>query len=309
MKYPNFFIIGAPKCGTSALADYLRAHPNIFMSIPKEPSFFADDFPRIQFVKSMKDYLKLFDRQKEEHKMAGEASPSYFFSGNALDNIRSFNRNAKIIVMLRHPVDMLISYHAQLVYSLFETTRDFEKAWNLQTMRCRGQHIPSTCREPMFLQYRHVASFGTHLQRLFELFPRDQVHVILFEDFIRNTRQSYENLLDYLDVPSDHRNSFPIVNQRKSFVSPKVNRTLHLPPRLLYGVLNRFNGTPIFFALLRTHEMIKQINSRPMEKIRIDPSLKQEILMDLNEEMAHLSQLLDRDLSHWMSDDAKAECN
>jgi hypothetical protein len=302
MIYPNFFIVGSPKCGTTSLSAYLRVHPNIFMSIPKEPSYFANDFPGIQFVQNRNDYLRLFSKTGDQHLAIGEASPAYIFSRNAIENIRAFNRQSKIIIMLRKPVDMLLSYHAQLVYSLFENVMDFEKAWHLQKERARGLWIPRTCREPKFLQYRHVASFGRHMQRILDLFSRDQIHVVFFEEFIRDTKDSYRGILNFLGVPDDERTQFPVVNERKSFVSSKINRALHLPPKLLYRILNLFNGTPIGHGLLKCHEAIKQANSKPLEKISTSQHLRLQINSELQTDIELLSRLLDKNLSHWVDD-------
>lgn len=302
MIYPNFFIVGSPKCGTTALSAYLRVHPNIFMSIPKEPSYFANDFPGIQFVQNRTDYLKLFSKTGDQHLAIGEASPAYIFSRNAIDNIRAFNRQSKIIIMLRKPADMLLSYHAQLVYSLFENVMDFEKAWHLQKERARGLCIPRTCRESKFLQYRHVASFGMHMQRITENFPREQLKVVFFEDFIHDTQGSYRDILNFLGLPSDERTHFPVVNERKGFVSLKINRALHLPPKFIYRILNRFNGTPIWHGLLKCHEAIKLANSKPIEKINISLHLRRQINSELRSDMELLSRLLDKNLSHWVDD-------
>ena len=109
MPIPNFFIVGAPKCGTTALCEYLKYHPNVFMSTPKEPHYFAEDFERYRHVKTEDKYLALFGDCNDRHLMIGEASVFYLRSTRAVSLIRDFNPDAKIIVMLRNPVDMVYS--------------------------------------------------------------------------------------------------------------------------------------------------------------------------------------------------------
>ncbi len=134
MKFPNFFIIGAPKAGTTALSEYLRGHPQVFFSEPKEPHFFNDDFSA-RHTYDMDTYLSYFKDADEEYKAIGEGSVFYLSSKNAVPNILKKNPNAKFIVMLRNPVSMAQSWHAQAIHSFGETVLDFDKAWHLQDKR------------------------------------------------------------------------------------------------------------------------------------------------------------------------------
>src|SRR6056297_3072691 len=135
IKKPNFFIIGAPKCGTTSMARYLGEHPDIFFSDPKEPNFFNTDFSdEYRKVTNIKDYLKLF-RGADKYKRVGEGSVMYLFSKEAISNILEFNPKAKFIVMTRNEVEMFRSLHLQLLSSLEENEKDPEKAWRLQKER------------------------------------------------------------------------------------------------------------------------------------------------------------------------------
>jgi hypothetical protein len=135
-----------------------------------------------------------------------------------------------------------------------------------------------------------------------DLFPRDQIHVVFFDEFIRDTNDSYRGILNFLGVPDDERTQFPVINERKSFVSSKINRALHLPPKLLYRILNRFNGKPIWHSLSKCHEAIKQANSKPLEKINISQHLRRQINSVLQSDIGLLSRLIDKNLSHWVDD-------
>ncbi|RLG08342.1 MAG: sulfotransferase, partial [Thaumarchaeota archaeon] len=110
MKKPNFFIVGAPKCGTHAMYTFLKAHPEIFMPERKEFQYFATDLVRgTQYELSEEEYLSYFRIAKDEKRL-GEASTWYLYSKKAASNIKKFNPHAKIIVMLRHPIEMMYSY-------------------------------------------------------------------------------------------------------------------------------------------------------------------------------------------------------
>ena len=131
MKEPNFFILGAPKCGTTALAQYLSDHPKVFMTDPKEPHHFNTDQNYGDF-KDAERYRKLFQDAGPEHQCVGEASVWYLYSKDAVANIEATIGAPRYIAMLRNPVEMAASLHEQLVYSGNENITSFEKAWAAQ---------------------------------------------------------------------------------------------------------------------------------------------------------------------------------
>jgi len=150
---PNFFIIGAPKTGTTALSEYLKDHPNIFFCPVKEPHFFdLDTSKRLKL--NLQTYLSLFaEADPALHQAVGEGSTGYLFSKVAVSEILKFNPNSKFIVMLRNPVDLVQSWHSEMYYEGVEDVVDFEKAWKLEQERRQGRNIPKSCWEPKKLFY------------------------------------------------------------------------------------------------------------------------------------------------------------
>ena len=130
MRRPNFFIVGAPKCGTTALYEYLKTHPNIFLSTPKEPDFFCKDIPEHfeNFPNTFEDYLSLFQSANDNHVAVGEATALYLYSRVAIKDIYQLYPDAKIIVLVRSPIDMAQSLHSQDVFNLIENEKNFEDA-------------------------------------------------------------------------------------------------------------------------------------------------------------------------------------
>jgi len=131
-KAPNFFLIGAPKCGTTSLASWLSEHQHIFMCEPKEPYFFSTDIQAIRSAETLDEYLGLFSKVGETHLAVGEASTTYLRSCVAVPNILEFQPTAKFIVCLRNPIDMVESVHAQLYQGGRESEADLSRAWSLQ---------------------------------------------------------------------------------------------------------------------------------------------------------------------------------
>lgn len=113
MRRPNTFIVGAPKCGTTALSTYLSEHREVFLSDPKEPNYFCSDLPERQVVSQMEDYLTLFEGALDGHSVVMEASTWYLVSRVAVANIMEFEPRARLIVMVRNPIDLVHSLHWQ----------------------------------------------------------------------------------------------------------------------------------------------------------------------------------------------------
>lgn len=296
---PNFFIVGAPKCGTTALYHYLREHPQVFLPVLKEPHFFAYDLygPKATVTK-LEDYLALFADCPTQCRAVGEASVLYLFSKTAMANIKEFDPEARIIVMLRNPVDVAYALHGQLLVSLRETEKDFIRAWGLQEQRRAGQAIPKTCDSPKLLQYRQVVSFGSQLQACFQIFPRQQVHIILLEDLAQDPSRIYREVLDFLGLDDDGREDFPRINEHavnRSDIMAGVLRRTPAWALVLKRVLHKITGK----ESLGLAEWLLRVNERKMERARLPEQFRAQMAAELAGEVDLLSHLLERGLSHW----------
>lgn len=305
MKRPNFFIIGAPRCGTTALYTYLSEHPNIFMPEIKELHFFSSDFPGLQKVvsRSLDDYLNVFAGAGEQHLAVGEASTHYMYSKVALARIREFDPSSKIIVSLRNPADFVHSLHQVNLSLLREDETDLAKAWDLQEIRREGKMIPGGCREPELVQYGELGSFGKYLERVFEVFPKNQVLVVIFEDFIANPRTVYETILSFLGVPSDGRTEFPPVNTNYVYRSGLLARIIHPPQAVYMPLMKVFSmfGAGFMEKIGLLYNKVELLNARRVPRKPLDPGLRDRFILYFSEDIRRLSRLLDRDLSFWLA--------
>ena len=167
MPVPSFFIVGAPKCGTTSLNDYLRQHPGIFIPERKELHHFGSD---LRFFKSARpthgEYLANFAPAQPDQ-IAGEASVWYLFSQLAAQEIHDFCPAAKIIIMLRSPADMLHSLHSQYLFESNEDLADFAAALAAEEDRGQGRRLPPGSNYREGLLYRRVARFAEHYLRHF----------------------------------------------------------------------------------------------------------------------------------------------
>lgn len=284
MRSSYFFIVGAPKCGTTSLAAWLRLHPRTFMTDPKEPHYFNNDMAN-RLVKDRDTYIRLFSSASEQHLALGEASTWYFYSKKAVPAIEKELPGSRYIVMLRHPVEMVQSLYAHNVLHCHENARTLEEAWNLQHLRSRGQRIPRLCREPDFLQYREACALGSQLERLYRTAEKKRVLTLWLDDIKVNPRNEYLRVLDFLGVPDDGRTTFPVANERRQMRSRLIQQAFFAGSRVkkLLGIKRRFG--------------LVKLNERPAERVSVCDRLLREIRTEMHPELQKLEILLGRSLS------------
>ena len=299
MTTPNFFIIGAPKCGTTALSEYLRMHPSIYMSTPKEPHFFATDLPKYRTCTDWASYLDLFSSANDGDKAVGEASVFYLYSREALSAIRRAVPNAKLIVMLRDPVQLAFSMHSQALLSRDESVVSFEKAWRLCSRRRAGKDLPPGCRDGKILQYDRVALIGEQLERALMEFPRENVRWWFLEDLQTDARLVYEGVLAHLGVASDGRTEFAVVNERRRSKSQVLARfTQETPDFLVRAAMaaKRSIGIKRWGVL----GLIRRFNRTKARPASLSPTLEREMRQLFADDVRLLQTLTGRDLTGWL---------
>ncbi|MBA3893161.1 MAG: sulfotransferase domain-containing protein [Gemmatimonadales bacterium] len=296
---PNFFLVGAPKCGTTALYEYLRPHPRVFMPELKEPHFFARDLGTYPRIKTTEAYTRLFAESTERHLALGEASVYYLRSSVAIPAIRDFNPEARIIAMFRNPVDMVYSLHSQLLHVSEETVEDFESAWRLQERRARGLDLPPKVRSPLLIQYAQVGQFGTQAQRVLSTFPAAQVKLLLFDDFAASPQRVYDEVIDFLGIPHDGRSEFPRINENKRSRVAWLRRFYRKPPPALRATIRSLKEKVGGEGIGALKKRIVALNTVRERRPPLSPALRAELVETFRDEVALLARLMNRDLSHW----------
>jgi hypothetical protein len=299
---PNFFIIGAPKCGTTALSKYLKEHPNIYFCKIKEPHFFDKDFsPKTKISEEV--YLSLFaDADLQKHKAIGEGSTGYLISSCAVNEILKFNPNSKFIIMLRNPIELARAWHSQKLFEGVEDIKDFEQAWRAQEARSEGKNIPMACQEVKSLLYAQWAKLGDQVERFLSIVPRDRAKIILFDEFVSDARRVYEEILLFLDVPPDNREKFEKFNENKKVRLEWAQQLL----TYLAGVVRK-TRSKVGYKMglnLGLYSRLLTWNSAPAPKSVISDDFKSELRNYFKSDVEKLSKLVERDLIYWFSDQA-----
>jgi len=290
-RRPEYFLLGAPKCGTTALASYLAMHPALQVSEPKEPHYFCKDL-RVGGlpVASDDEYLARFFPGLDESRASAalDASVWYLYSQVAVDEILQFQPNARFLVMLRNPVDMAYSLHSMLHFMRQEDVFDFGRAWSLQEERRHGRSLPKDhWIDARCFDYKAACSLGTQLQRLLERVARDRVHIELQDDLFSNPKDVYTRVLAFMGIPDDGRTRFPKINAGR-----KVNN------RLLVAALR---SSPSVFAARAVKRLF---GLKSLHVGRVDAPLRADERRLLEraffEEIKLMENILDRDLQKWL---------
>lgn len=300
MKKPNLFIVGAPKCGTTALHAYLAQHADICMSEPKEPNYFSSLIT--PFSKTDDDYVEYCFSHQTNEAIIGEASPFYLACPDAGLKIKAFNNKAKIIIMLRQPVDMMHSLHSEFNFSGSELEDDFSRALLLETDRVEGKKSKVNSTSSIKLAYRHMTNYPEQIKRYYALFKSEDILVILQDDMHKDTAKVYREVLTFLGVDNTFCPEFPRVNANKKVRSKSLRAFLTTPPTWLRAAARAILRNETIQHAIR-HKMRKlnqSLNATNVAREKISADLYNKLLAEKEPEILELSQLINRDLSHWL---------
>jgi hypothetical protein len=293
MTKPNFLIVGAVKSGTTSLFEYLRGHPEVFMPSIKEASYFAGDGGR-----SEADYLALF-RQAGSARAVGEASGSYLYPSNTPAAIHDLlGPDARIVIILRNPVDMAYALWGHMVQESREDLSFFD-ALAAEESRLADPEFHRVVRAwsawPFNFAYADRARYARQVAAYFRTFKKSQVHVLIFEEFFADVGTSFAELCRFLDVSPDYRPVFQIFNESKVVRSERLRRLLVEPS----------TGKDAFKAVTtarfrsRLRALLTSLNNKP-QKLPSLSSAERERLWELfANDVAELEELLGRPIDCW----------
>ncbi len=292
MKKPNFFIIGSPKCGTTSLSIWLREHPQIFFSTPKQPAYFNKD--GITNINSLEEYEKLFINANSSHIAVGEGTPHYIYSSVAIHSILEYNKHAKFIVCIRNPVEMAYSMHSELLYQGEETVSDFEKAWRLQLEREKGYKVPYKLKKnPLLVQYADLCKHSKWLEKVYTQIDQASVLVVLLDDIKNEPIKMYKTILEYLNVDYDGKTNFEKYNTSKITRSATYSKIIGLCVEIkkkLFGNTKTGLGN-----------ILRKVNTYKAPRSKLTKEFHEELINYFRNDIKKLEDILDRDLSEWVN--------
>lgn len=275
--WPNFFVVGAGRAGTTSLWHYLRQHPDVFMPAMKETHFFSDWKPGFQpIVTSEKDYLKLFQRAGSA-RAVGEATPSYLRARPVAGRIKAAVPDARIIILVRHPIDR--------AWSSYWHARRYARE-----RRPFGEVLEEGLRDPSVQVPFIVGSlYAESVRRYLDLFGGDQVLVLVFEEFVADPRTSMREVYRFLEVDpgfADH--------VRLEILNPYSKPRNGLVARFYSGRSVRFLAKRVL--PLRVQHRAERVALARDGKPALEPRLRRLIAEACIEDVQELETILGRQL-------------
>jgi len=308
---PNLFIVGAAKAGTTSLYNYLDMHKDVYMSPIKEPHFFSKDIRHstfthkgaskvsidmkkylakeilekrhIEFIENFDDYIELYRDVKNE-KIIGEISTGYLFSNVAAAEIYNFNPDAKIIFVLRNPIERAFSHwlmdlrgndvcRSSFLDAVQEDQHKEDKGWG-------KSHL-----------YIELGLYYQQVKRYFDIFPREQLLVLLFDDMKTNPKLFYKTIYSFLNIEYMKMNTTQKHNQASILKYPYINLIVKkFKLNLIASKLLPFNVIKFFKNILLTNESLPKLTTKERE----------ELLEYFEGDIKKLEKLIDKDLSVWL---------
>lgn len=301
MILPNFLVIGAAKAGTSSLWYYLNQHPQIYMTPRKETGFFAFEGMDLDFkgpgdqvenklpINNLNIYLEQFQNLKSE-KAIGEACTDYIYSPTASQTIHHYIPDVKLIAILRNPIDRAFSQFLGNLNRGIEPLTDFSKAIKQENKRIANNwHYR--------WHYRERGFYYKQLKPYFEKFDKNQIRIYIYDDWQNQQMETLRDIYQFIEVDKD----FTTDTSKRLHTAPKTI----VKNKLLNQVLRNHNSIKSSLKLFIPKKIRKQVKSKINHINKVDLSLSNEMRQQLievyREDIIKLQDLLNYDLSHWLT--------
>lgn len=303
ISFPNFIIVGAPKAGTTSLYNYLAQHPSIFMSKRKEPVFFCGYTPNFtgpgsrafnrDLITSDIEYKKLFEGTTDKM-ITGEASTDYLSCPEAPLRIQAWNPDAKIIIILRNPIDRAYSEHMHLVRDRHENST-FMESLKLEKERIDNGFIP------LFWHVKRGLYFES-TKRYLDIFSPSRVKVFLYDNFFNNLDETVKDVFRFIGVkpiPIDTSKRMNISGVPRWGMLQELYREYRCADSdSIVKKIARLFSTSTIRRKIQSFYLHGNINRS--EKIRDE---EREYLCRLfKPDIERLGELLEVDLTHWLTE-------
>jgi hypothetical protein len=306
---PDFLVIGAPKAGSTAIHQALVQHPQLFLSTPKEPKYFLTDgaAPRRadhrgpgdahsaqEWVWARQDYERLFE-PAPPGTLRGESTPFYLWDRAAHQRIASTIPDAKLIAIIRDPVDRAYSNWTHLWCDGLETERDFATACRREPERIAAGFAP-------FWRYLELGRYGEQLAHLFAVFPRERVHVLRYKELVDEPGRTLDAIFAFLGVQPGLVREVPTSNLSgwadHTLLNSALRRAIragaaagsHLPPQVWRRAERR---------------LVAALRRRQAQRPKLSIEARRELVEHFRDDIGQLQDLLGREFQDWLADSGR----
>lgn len=306
MALPDFLVVGAPKAGSTAVHQALVEHPQLFLSNPKEPKYFltggtkptrssqrgpGDAHSAQEWIWQRERYEQLFDAAPPDT-LRGESTPFYLWDKQSHARIYDAIPHAKLIAIIRDPVDRAYSNWTHLRSDGLEPEPDFLAACRLEPRRVAAGFAP-------FWRYLELGRYGEQLEHLFSVFPREQVHVLRYKELIDDPQATLDAIFAFLGAKQGVVTRIPPSNTSGWARDSAVNAALR---RAIRGgaVLGSFVPPNIWRQAQRP--LVNTLKREKTHRPTLSVDYRRELVEHFRADIALLESLLGRSYSDWFSD-------
>lgn len=298
--WPNFFVIGAGKSGTTSLYYYLKQHPQVFMSPVKEPKFFTAAVRNLEFngpgdqrvvtdtISSEDAYLELFSGACDEL-VRGEASTIYLSTDGTAEHMARRVPHARLVAVLRHPADRAYSAFMHLRRDGYETLESFQDALDAEEERVRQGYY-------YHWRLRGRGYYGHYLKAYYEHFPSEQIKVFLYEDLLASAEDVMSEIFRFLEVDDSFRVDTSARHNQSGVPRNQSMQNFLTKPHPLKewakGIIPERLG----------HRVISMLQPGLVSRPGLSPEARKRLTEDYREDILLLQDLIQRDLSNWLED-------
>ncbi len=290
---PGFIIIGAPKCGTTALWHFLNQHPDVCMSENKEPKFFTEvkgsmekkitgEGPRLSgtFNKGYEWYSSLFKDYKKGQ-LTGEASTIYFATEDSPALIHNHNTDIKLILMLRNPVKRLYSHYWQ----------EYKLGFEFPSFKTMVEE-----NHPRYRYYKKISHYRQNLERYYQYFKPEQIHILIQEEFNNAPEKHLDEVYKFLQLKSNAVNVNDRINEQ---VTPKNKKLAFLLMYVRFIKLDAILPGFISKKLKKFRTRLVQKNVKPFKYEPLEEEVFNQLYQDFLPDVEFIEKVLGRPIKYW----------
>ena len=301
-KFPNFFVVGAAKSGTTSLWEYLKMHPQVFMppdEMQKEPNYFC---PLGDGMSDFEDYISIFDGAKKEEQIVGEATTAYLTcpksAGMIYEYEKKYKIGVKIIILLRNPAERAYSLYNWNVQEGYDYGGSFKYVLKKEPERLKSQF-------PFFLKprgykynyfYFNSGLYYDQVKRYLDIFGEENVHIDLFEEFVKNTSGSLNRIYKFLGIDEIPLPEITYLNSSHDTYSPLLQYSLRKLTKLLEKVrlISRKKGK-------EHRDQLLKLGWKTSKPPKLSVELRSELLKRYEEDVSKLEALTGLKASQWLT--------
>ena len=292
---PNTFLIGAQKCATTSIYNWLSQHPEICGPLAvKDYEYFI----REEYYSDTELLSSFYDKVYNNEKIILQGCVHYIYFYKALERIKNYNPNSKFILVIRNPIERAISAYHYAVKFNYESL-PIDEAFNMEDERIKTGNIRTLSE----LTYKTHGLYYEQIKSFYEIFNKSQLHIIFYEEVIGNPKEAIKKVYNFLEVDDLFIPEFKIMNitgkvrnkllQRVGFGDYPIRN--FFVRKVLRTFLSEEKWAKLRFTIIHANTLKGKSNYYE----DINKALKEELHLFFNKDIENLQKLLNVDLSNW----------